>query len=155
MFNFSRFNTFLYNRASGKLYRFHPILTAEYTIEAPDLNHAFVVGQDIANNLVSGSAVTSADVALVGERLEVTHDPAVTTGVDAALVAASLLAKARLDGQKGRITITPHCGLELWDVLNISDAGANQGTTYRAIGYTLDYDTRLGKYQHTVTLSAP
>jgi hypothetical protein len=133
----------------------HRILTAHYSAEAPDINRAFVIGADSTGAEISGNAQTAADLALVGERLDVKHDSAIYTAAIAAAVAAAVLAAARLEGKRGTITIPPHCGLELWDVLTLVDTIANQNSTYRVNGYTFDYDTRQGIYQHTIELCAP
>ena len=140
---------------SDPLAGFHPILEAAYFVEAPDLNRAYVVGATTAGAPVSGSAITQADVDLVGERLSAHHNPAVPTAAVASAVAAAQLVRARLDSARARLIIAPHCGVELWDVLTIVDSIANQNTTYRVNGYTLDYDTRQGIYQHTLDLCAP
>lgn len=102
---------------------------------------------------VSGSATTSAESALVGERLDVRHDIAVTSSTDAGLVAAVVLAKARLERRHAKITIPPHCGVELWDVVSIVDIPANQATAYRITGYTLEIDIKRGIYIQNITLS--
>ena len=154
MFNLHLFNRIVYNRSAGRHYRFHPILEAEYFTGSPEVNRAFVAGQDAAGALVSGSAITQADVDLVGERLEVQHDSAVPSAAVAAAVAQAVLDKARLDGSKGRITIPPHCGMELWDVVSITDTAANQSTSYRVTGYTLEYGTIAGNYRHTMMLGS-
>ena len=133
----------------------HIILEAHYSAGAPDVNRAYVVGATATGAEVSGNASAAADLALVGERLEVKHDTAIPSASVATAVAAALLSAARLDGKRGRIVIPPHCGLELWDVLSIVDAVANQNTTYRVIGYTLDYDTRQGIFHHILELCAP
>ena len=153
MFNYQPFNKFVYNRRAGIAYRFHPILEASYQVESPEVNRAFIVGQDAAGSLVSGNAVTQMDVDLVGERLDVKHDSAVVTATVAGYVAAAFLAKARLDGKRGSITIPPHCGIELWDVISIVDIPANQSVSYRVTGYKLEYDTREGRYLHCIALS--
>ena len=132
----------------------HVILEAHYSAGAPDINRAYVVGATATGAEVSGNASAAADLALVGERLEVKHDTAIPSATVAAAVAAALLSAARLDGKRAQVTIAPHCGLELWDVLSIVDAVANQNTTYRVSGYTLDYDTRQGIYLHTIDLCA-
>ena len=131
----------------------HVILEAAYFTEAPDVNHAYVVGADAAGAEVSGSAITQADVDLVGERLEAHHDPAVYTAAIAAAVAAAVLAKARLDGKRAQTTLPPHCGVELWDVVNVTDTVANQAANYRVSGYVMEY--RAGVYRHTLDLCAP
>jgi predicted regulator of Ras-like GTPase activity (Roadblock/LC7/MglB family) len=131
----------------------HVILEAAYFVESPDVNHAYVVGQDAAGVQVSGSAVTQADVDLVGERLDAHHDSSIPTAAVAAAVATALLARARLDGKRAQVTIAPHCGIELWDVVNVTDTVTNQAANYRVIGYVMEY--RAGVYKHTLDLCAP
>jgi len=131
----------------------HPILEAAYFVEAPDVNRAYVVGSSAAGAEVSGSAITQADVDLVGERLSAHHNPAIPTATVAAAVATAQLAKARLDGMRAQVIIAPHCGVELWDVVNITDDIANQAVNYRVTGYTLEF--RAGIYRHTLDLCAP
>jgi len=133
----------------------HIILEAHYSAEAPDINRAFVVGTSAAGIEVSGSAITQADVDLVGERLAAHHDVAIPTATVAAAVASAQLAKARLDGKRAQVTIAPHCGVELWDVVNVVDTIANQNTSYRVNGYTFEMDTRQGVYCHILDLCAP
>jgi len=76
-----------------------------------------------------------------------------STAAVAAAVTAAQFAKARLDAARAQVTIAPHCGIELWDVLNVTDDIANQGATYRVNGYTLEF--RAGVYRHTLDLCAP
>ena len=134
---------------------FHPILAAAYAVEAPDVNRTFVVGSDATGAQVSGSAITQADVDLVGERMDAHHNPAIPTATVATTVAAAQLAKARLDGAQSQVTIPPHCGLELWDVLAVTDTPGNQSEAlYRVAGYTMDFDTRKATYQHQIDLCA-
>jgi len=134
---------------------FHPILAAVYAVEAPDVNRTYIVGSDDTGAQVSGSAITSADVDLVGERMDAHHNPAIPTATVAAAVAAAQLAKARLDGARAQVTIPPHCGVELWDVLAVTDTPGNQAAVlFRVAGYTMDYDTRKGIYQHQIDLCA-
>jgi hypothetical protein len=83
------------------------------------------------------------------------HNPAIPTGTAAAAVATAQFAMARLDGADAKITIPPHCGIELWDVLAITDTPGNQTVAlYRVAGYTLDYDTHRGIYLHHIHLCA-
>jgi len=131
---------------------FHIILSATYSVEAPDVNRTYVVGSDAAGAQVSGSAITQADVDLVGERMEAHHNPAIPTATVAAAVATAQLAKARLDGTRAQITVAPHCGVELWDVVNVTDDIANQASSYRVSGYVLDF--RAGVYRHILELCA-
>lgn len=152
MLNYQPFNNILYNCQGGKSYRFHPILEAEYFEESPEVNLAFVVGADLGGGQVSGSAATSAESALVGERLDVRHDIAVTSSTDAGYAASAVLAKARLESRHAKITIPPHCGLELWDVVSIVDIPANQALSYRVIAYELDIDYKKSIYTQNITI---
>jgi hypothetical protein len=136
-------------------YNWHIIWEASYEIDIPQVNRSFVVGEDLAGSLVTGNSISQEEVDLVGERLEIQHTPAAITAAVAAGVAAAVLAKNRMDGKQGRIFIPPHCALELWDVVNVVDAGANQSGNYRVSGYSLDYDVRQGHYQHHLDLCAP
>ncbi|MHB8085554.1 MAG: hypothetical protein ACYDHZ_06990 [Dehalococcoidia bacterium] len=135
-------------------YNWHIIWEAAYEIDIPQVNRSFIVGEDLAGSLVTGNAIVQGEVDLVGERLEVQHTPAAITAAVAAGVAAVVLAKNRIDGKQGRILIPPHCALELWDVVNVVDAGANQSGSYRVSGYALDYDVRQGQYQQQLDLCA-
>ena len=150
MFNSHVFNRFVYNRQAGVAYRFHPILEAEYYQDTPQVNRSFVVGVDPAGGNVTANALTSDEAALVGERLDVRHDTAVTTATAAGYAAAAVLARYRLDARRARITVPPHCGLELWDVVSIVDIPANQATSYRVTGYSLEIDIKAGHYTQVV-----
>lgn len=152
MFNAFLFNRSIYNRKAGVSYRFHPILEAEYYDSSPQVNRAFVAGEAPAGGTVTGSDITSDEAALIGERLDIHHDALVTSATVAGYAAAAVLAKARLDGRRAKVTIPPHCGLELWDVVSIVDIFANQSTIYRVIAYTLEIDTSAGSYIQTVLL---
>jgi len=136
-------------------YGVHIILEAYYDFESQEVNRSYVVGQDAAGSSVNGSAITQGEVDLVGERLEVQHEPAATTAGVAASVAAAVLARNRLNAKSGQVTLPPHCGLELWDVLDIDDTGCNQSATYRVTGYTFEFDVKQALYQHQIALSAP
>ena len=133
---------------------FHVIWEAAYEIDIPQVNRSFIVGEDLAGSLVTGNAITQGEVDLVGERLEVQHTPAAITAAVAADVAVAVLGKNRLDGQKGKIIIPPHCALELWDVLNVVDTVADQSGNYRVSGYALAYDVKAGQYQQQLDLCA-
>ncbi|MDD5494383.1 MAG: hypothetical protein PHG36_06925 [Dehalococcoidia bacterium] len=132
--------------------RFHVILEGSYFQESPDVNLSYVVGESVTGSEVFNSAVDQAEVDLVGERMEVQHDPAVPSATVAGYVAAAVLARSRLDKKKANITIPPHCGVELWDVVNVTDAAANQSVDYRVSGYVFEYDAKQGVYWHELDL---
>ena len=135
------------------------------TATAAACDPSFMAASNIANATAVADAtipdtqvfVTQAksEVTLVGERLEVFHDPAITSTTVAGYVAIAILVKARLDGKKATITIPPICNLELWDILSAYDDPAAQDSNYRVCGYTFEYDTRRAAYRHTLDLCAP
>jgi hypothetical protein len=133
----------------------HRIIEAHYTTEAPDVNYAYVVGQDANGASVSGNAIVAADVTLNGPRLDVRHDTAIPTATVAGAVAAAMLDKMRLSSLQAMVVIPPHCGVELWDIITVVDDGGNQNANYRVSGYTFEMDKRRGVYQHTLDLCAP
>ncbi len=115
----------------------------------------FIAGSDRAGNFVSGSGISSEDVALVGERLESFHDSSVITSSMASSVASAYLAKARLAGKKVSITISPHCGLELWDVVSVVDMAINESNNYRIAAYIFEYSVLESRFYHEIVLGAP
>ena len=132
----------------------HRILEGSYLEESPDANYVFIVGEDATGAQVSGSSQDTTEAGLVGSRLDAGHDPAVPSATVAAAVAAARIARARLDKKRAVITIPPHCGVELWDVVSVYDTVANQNGLYRVVSYRLDYDARKSVYQHVIELSA-
>jgi hypothetical protein len=133
----------------------HVILEASYFEESPDVNYVFVIGEDSTGSQVTGSAEDTAESSLVGSRLDVTHDSSIPSSASAASVASAALSHARLSKKRARITIPPHCGLVLWDVVSIYDSVSNQNCLYRVIAYQLEYDIKKANHQNILVLSAP
>ena len=155
MFNYHPLNEFVYNLKEGIKYHIHLILEGAYEIDSQEINRSYVVGQDLSGAAVTASAITSAEASLVGERLQAQHTPEATTATMAAAVAANVLAKARLGSKKAGITIPPHCGMELWDVINIYDDLANQSANYRVALYVFEYSVLQSRWHHQIELCAP
>jgi hypothetical protein len=135
--------------------RIHLILEGSYETESQEVNRSYIVSQDLSGATVTASAITQAEVDLVGERLEVQHTPEAVTSAVAGYVAANVLAKARLGSKKGVITIPPHCGMELWDVVYIYDEYGNQSANYRVASYVFEYSVLESRWQHQIELCAP
>jgi hypothetical protein len=137
-------------------YVWHVILDGQYNIESPEVNRAYIIGRDINGTPVYGEAHDSDESGLVGERLDFQPDPAIPTTAQAADVASAVLAKRRLTGKRGVILIPPNCGQELWDVVQITDAGANQqAVKFRVVGIRFEYNPRQARYEHKLILGAP
>ena len=137
-------------------YVWHVILDGQYLSESPNINRAYIIGRDANGNPVWGEAHDSAESGLVGERLDFTQELAIPTTAQAGDVASAILAKMRLMGKRGVILIPPNCGQELFDVVQISDAGANQSAvTFRVVGLRFEYNPKQARYQHKLILGAP
>jgi len=137
-------------------YVWHVILDGQYATETPGVNRAYIIGRDQYGNPVWGEAQDSTEIALVGERLDFQPDPAIPTTAQAGDVASAVLSKMRLRGKGGVILIPPNCGQELFDVVQISDAGANQSAvTFRVVGIRFEYNPKLARYQYRLILGAP
>lgn len=137
-------------------YVWHIILDGQYAVDTPTLNRVFIIGRDDNGNPVYGLASDSDEIALVGERLDFRQDLSVPSSTLAQGVASAVLSKMRLNGNRGIILIPPNCGQELWDVVQITDKGANQqAAKYRVIGIRLEYDQRQARYQQQLILGAP
>ena len=130
-------------------YVWHVILDGQYATETPGVNRAYVIGTDANGNPVYGEAIDSTELGLVGERLDFIPDPAIPTTAQAGDVASAVLSKMRLHGKGGVILIPPNCGQELFDVVQISDAGANQSAvTFRVVGIRFEYNPKQARYAH-------
>lgn len=111
----------------------------EYYPDTPELiNHVYVVGQDKeTKNFVFGEHSNTADA----ERLSIITTTMVTTEDDANTVAENMIDKQRIQVDLGNMTTPTNCGIELYDVVQITDTVANQSANkYRVKGYTFVYD---------------
>ena len=136
--------------------RWHVILDGKYASLSAELNKAYVIGRDDSGINVYGSSTDSAELGLVGERLDFDLELEITTAALAADVAAAILAKRRLGVAKGYLVIPPNCGVELWDVVEVTDTPANQSTAkYRVAAIRFEYHPRQARFQHKLLLGAP
>jgi len=137
-------------------YVWHVILDGQYNIDSPEVNRAYVIGQDSNGNPVYGTANDATEGALVGERLDFQQELAIPLTAQAAEVAAAILSKIRITTKKGLILIPPNCGQELFDVVQITDSGANQAAvSFRVVGLRFEYNPKRAHYLHTLILGAP
>jgi len=137
-------------------YVWHVILDGRYLTESPETNRSFVIGRDQYGNPVWGEAQDSTEIALVGERLDFQQELAIPTTAQAEDVAEAILSKMRLTEKRGVILIPPNCGQELFDVVQITDAGANQSAVkFRVVGFRFEYNPRHARYHHKLILGAP
>jgi hypothetical protein len=136
-------------------YVWHVILDGQYATETPEKNRLFVIGRDAYGNPVWGEAQDSTEVGLVGERLDFQQELAIPTTAQATSTAEAILSKMRLTGKRGVILIPPNCGQELFDTVELSDAGANQSAVkFRVVGIRFEYNPTQGHYHHKLILGA-
>jgi len=143
---------------SPSLYKYvwHVVLDGQYATETPRINRTYIVGRDQYGNPVYGSAIESSEVDLVGERLDFQQEVAIPTESQAASMATAILGKMRLTKARGVILIPPNCGQELFDVVQISDAGANQSAvSFRVVGIRFEYNPKQARFEHRLILGAP
>jgi hypothetical protein len=103
-----------------------------------------------------GEDEDSAEIALVGERLDMKPNPLATTSALAAQLASAALDKQRLKGKDGFVSLPPNCGAMLYDVIKIQDSLCSQeAATFRVLGIRLTYDpTTPHPYMQQLTLGA-
>jgi hypothetical protein len=137
-------------------YVWHVILDSRYAIKTPDVNRSYIVGRDQYGNPVYGMSMDSTELEMVGERLDFQQELAIPTNSQAASMASAILSKMRLTKANGIILIPPNCGQELFDVVQITDSGANQSTVnFRTVGIMFDYNPRQSLYKHRLILGKP
>ena len=90
----------------------------------------------------------------LGERVQ-QRDVTSTTGGAAAATAAAHLRQRALDARAGRITVPPHCGLELFDVIELADPLINPTAIKRRVAAIhWRHDRKKAVYEQQITLGA-
>jgi hypothetical protein len=134
-------------------YVWHVILDGRYSVESPEKNRIYIIGRDQYGNPVYGTALDYTELGLVGERLDFQQELAIPTAGQAESMAGAILSKMRLTGKRGVILIPPNCGQELFDVVQISDSGANQqAVSFRVIGIRFEFSPRKAYCYHQFIL---
>lgn len=132
----------------------HAILKARYFDDSRKVNHVYVIGKDRDDNFVYGESSNATDIAEWGSVLKILPDSAITTEDDIEDVADNILAKTRFQISRGQILIPPNCGIELYDVISLTDSVCNQSdSNYRVSSYILEYYPRQRQFAHTVNLT--
>jgi hypothetical protein len=137
-------------------YVWHVILDGQYATDTPLINRAYIIGKNQYGNPVYGTAGETSEVDLVGERLDFQQEIAIPTESQAGSMAGAILSKMRLTRARGVILIPPNCGQELFDVVQISDFGANQSAVkFRVVGIRFEYNISRARYEQVLILGAP
>jgi len=125
-------------------------------MHALEVNTVVVYGEAVDGSLVWGQACDGDEVARVGYRLDIISEPAVPTAAWCTSVASAIVEKMRLWKLTGILQALPNCGLEVFDVVQITDSHANlDRSTFRVAAITLSYDRTQGTIVQTLSLQAP
>lgn len=128
----------------------HPIHAARYVERAKPSPHVRVLGGAIAN--VIGESIDYDESALTYSGPRIIADRELTTGTLAANRAASEARDLEIDSRADRITAPVHCGLEVNDVLAITDSRqALTASKRRVLAIATKKDNR-GHYEQVITL---
>jgi hypothetical protein len=127
----------------------HSVLEARYVDGAPEVNRVRVLGLG-----VYGEAFDFADAEASGERIAQVIDVNLDAGGEAADRAAAVLRRARLAVELGELRLFGvHCGVELWDVVELTDAQAFEAAeAFRVSGYGWRFEPARGRYDMQLTL---
>jgi hypothetical protein len=130
----------------------HEIVEARYRDHGPSINRAHTTGAG-----VHAEAFDFADIDAFGEAIGAAVDANLADAGDAADRAEALLRKAAIAARADAITVFGvHCGIELWDVVDVTDAAAGLSeAARRVLAYAWRYSTGLRpRYDMTLTLGA-
>jgi hypothetical protein len=127
----------------------HAVLEARYFDGAPEVNRVRVLGLG-----VYGEAFDFADAEASGERIAQVLDVNLDAGGEAADRAAAVLRRAQLAAAEGEVRVFGvHCGVELWDVVELTDAQAFEAAeAFRVSGYGWRFEPARGRYEMQLTL---
>ena len=115
----------------------HALLAGRYAEEPAEANRAQVFG-----NGVFGERFDWAGVASVYDRLAQVRDRNLTTVAQVESRADAALRHAVLEATNGEITVPVNCGQELYDVIEVTDAGAGLAAARRRVlGIAMRYAT--------------
>ena len=115
----------------------HALLAGRYADETPEANRAQVFG-----NAVFGERFDWAGVQSVYDRLRQVDDRNLTTVAQVESRADAVLRSAALESMSGEITAPLNCGQELYDVVEVTDAGAGlSAARRRVLGISMRYST--------------
>lgn len=154
MFNTVLFNAGLFNAGYQPVALiYHYLIDGSYRTRSLINNRLVVIGNDDSNAPVYGYAENTTEQDLVGERLDFKHTPMAYTATVAGEVAAAIMAKARLEGVSGFISLPPNCGQQLYDVIAITDSMAAQAAiARRVLGLRLLYSSKEPQFIQQIQL---
>jgi len=127
----------------------YPILAARYTNAGAKANRVQVFGSTTFSEAFDWPSID-----LAYDRVAHVSDRNLTTQALTDSRAAALLRHALTEARADEITVPVHCGLQLWDVISVTDAGAGLVAAKRRVaGIEMRYSTgERGTYEQRLTL---
>jgi len=134
----------------------HVIIAGRYGCRTPSYNHIEVfAGVSTLAVPLFGDEVDYDEVDLVGHRLQKVFDYAYDSASECDARAVGQLRKHNATAKRGELTTLPNVGLQLLDVVTVTDARAGiSGEVYRVKAIEERYDTTKEPmvYEHRVAL---
>lgn len=132
----------------------HPINGGRYKNAAWPVNRVRVEGYDPSGGtMIIADAFAWTEIDRLRDRFEHSEDSELETAAVALERGEARLRAAEIEATGGSIRVPANCGQQLYDVVEITDARAGlAGARRRIMGLVLEYDTRYGKYEHTLLL---
>jgi hypothetical protein len=127
----------------------HAVVVSRYQDAAPAVNRVRVEGLG-----VYGEALDLADIEASGERIATVVDVNLDAGSEATTRAKAVLRRFELEAEAGELKLFGvHCGIEVWDVLELTDARAGLAAEDRRVrGFAWWYVPARGRYEMSVDL---
>ena len=128
----------------------HPLLDGRYAGEIASANRVQVFGKGVFGERFDWTGVQS-----VYDRLQQVLDANLSTVAQAETRADAVLRGAAIAAASGQISVPVNCGQEMYDVIDVTDAGAGLSapTRRRVLGIALRYSTGdAPAYQQWLTL---
>jgi hypothetical protein len=129
----------------------HPLREARLAVAPPPVSEAQAFGAGAFGEAIDyGSAAAG-----IGGRVQ-QRDLSSSSGSAAAATATAHLRQRALDAASGSITVPPHCGLEILDIVEFTDALISPTAIKRRVaGIRWRYDRAHPKYEQEIELGAP
>ena len=136
----------------------HVIIAGRYGVRTPAYNHIETFAAMDAYGIPTfGDEVDYDEVALVGHRLQKVYDYSYSTDAECDARSVAQLRKHNSTTKRGQIVTLPNVGLQLFDVITVTDARAgisSQIYRVRAIEETFDTTKHPPLYRQRVELGA-
>jgi len=132
----------------------HPIFEGRYRKGALAISRVQVEGYDpVSEEPIVVDSFAWGGVDRLYDRLRQLEDRNIDTVAKAQARGEAYLREVGIESASGRVRIPVNCGLQLYDVIDITDSRAGlSAEKKRVLGLTLTYNPRRGEYEHRLSL---